>query len=91
MTKKIAVSLPDDVAEWLAGMDNVSAYVAESVRIRMEAQETREILRSVGFEFTEEGRAKAAAQIAEARAKITPELIEFAAKLRANPRPEPQS
>jgi hypothetical protein len=91
MTKKIAVSLPDDVAEWLAEKDNVSAYVAESVRIRMDAHRTREMLRSIGFELTEEGRAKAEAEIGEARAKITPELRAFAAKLRANPRPEPQA
>ena len=39
MTKKIAISIPDDVAEKLGEIDNVSAYVTEAVRRRMRGRD----------------------------------------------------
>ena len=57
MTKRITVSLPDDVAAYLDDAINVSAVVAEAVRAQMDrAAATEELLRAVGFGITAEGR-----------------------------------
>jgi hypothetical protein len=57
MTRRITVSLPDDVAAYLDDANNVSAVVAEAVRAQMDrAAATEELLRAVGFEITAEGR-----------------------------------
>jgi hypothetical protein len=57
MTKRITVSLPDDVAAYLDDAINVSAVVAEALRAHMErAAATEELLRAAGFDITAEGR-----------------------------------
>ena len=57
MTKRITVSLPDDVAAYLDDAINVSAVVAEALRAHMDrATATQELLRAVGYEITPEGR-----------------------------------
>ncbi|MFF5175109.1 hypothetical protein ACFY3U_21070 [Micromonospora sp. NPDC000089] len=81
MTKKIAISLPDDVAERLAREPNVSAFIAESVRRVMAGETTRQTLRSVGFALTDAGLAEAGRKLDEAQARITPELRAEAAAL----------
>ncbi|MEU4474231.1 hypothetical protein [Micromonospora sp. NPDC023888] len=81
MTKKIAISVPDDVAERLAEESNVSAFITDSVRQRMAGERTRRALRQVGFQLTDEGLAEAGRKLDEARAKITPELRAKAAAL----------
>lgn len=60
MTKKIAISVPDDVAERLSAddIDNVSAYITEAVRRRMRSEELRAALISQGFNITDEGVAR---------------------------------
>ena len=83
MTKKIAISVPDDVAARLEREPNVSAYVTESVRIRMNAEDVRRKLIAAGFDITEEGVAQAHAEMEAARAKITPELRRQAAEIQA--------
>ena len=53
MTKRITVSLPDDVAAYLDNAINVSAVVAEAVRAQMDrAAATEDLLRAVGFDDT---------------------------------------
>ncbi|WP_433687004.1 hypothetical protein ACQP0I_25475 [Micromonospora carbonacea] len=81
MTKKIAISVPDDVAERLAEEPNVSAFITESVRQRMAGERTRRTLRQVGFRLTEAGLTEAGQRLDEAQAKITPELRAKAAAL----------
>jgi hypothetical protein len=57
MTKRITVSLPDDVAAYLDDAINVSAVVAEALRAHMDrATATQDLLRAVGYEITPEGR-----------------------------------
>jgi hypothetical protein len=41
MTVKVSVSIPDDVAEWLAGQRNTSAAVAAAVRAQMDNAQAR--------------------------------------------------
>jgi hypothetical protein len=56
MTKRVTVSLPDDVAAYLEGEGNVSAAVADAVRARMDrAAATAAMLRAVGIEVAEPG------------------------------------
>jgi DNA-binding GntR family transcriptional regulator len=58
MTRRITVSLPDDVAEYLDKHPNSSAIVTEAVRARMErAATTRAMLEAAGFRLTPEGQA----------------------------------
>lgn len=59
MTKRVTVSLPDDVAAYLEGEENASAVVADALRARMDrAAATAAMLRVVGIEVTEEGVAR---------------------------------
>jgi hypothetical protein len=83
MTKKITVSLPDDVAERLESEPNVSAFVADAVRRRMGAEQMRRALQDLGFNITDEGLAEARRELDALDAKITPELRREADELAA--------
>jgi hypothetical protein len=66
MTRRITVSLPDDVAQYLDKHPNSSAVVAEAVRARMErGAAVTATLRAAGFNLTDAG-------IASARGKLPP-------------------
>ncbi|MDG4798571.1 hypothetical protein [Micromonospora sp. WMMD1082] len=59
MTKRVTVSLPDDVAAYLDGEENASAAVADALRARMDrAAATAATLRAVGIDVTDEGVAR---------------------------------
>jgi hypothetical protein len=62
MTRKLSISLPDDVAERLDKVDNVSAYIADAIRMKSRREAILQMLHDHGYEFTEE-------QIAIARTK----------------------
>jgi glutamyl-tRNA reductase len=74
MTKKIAISVPDDVAERLAREPNVSAYITDAVRRRMGAERTRDALIALGFDITEEGTARVREQRRQLMESVPPEL-----------------
>jgi hypothetical protein len=64
MTKRVTVSLPDDVAAYLAGEKNASAAVTDALRARMRrGATTLAMLRAAGFNITDEG-------VAAARGKV---------------------
>jgi hypothetical protein len=83
MTKKIAISVPDDVAERLEREPNVSAFISEAVRARMTGESVRRTLEASGFVLTDEGRARVAEELASLRASITPEVRRRSAEIRA--------
>jgi hypothetical protein len=83
MTKKITVSLPDDIAERLSREPNVSAFVADAIRQRMVGEQVREELRAAGFNITDEDMAEAHAEMERLRKSITPKLRAEAAALYA--------
>jgi hypothetical protein len=57
MTKRVTVSLPDDIAAFLEKSDNASATVAEALRAAMDRRgATEAILKSMGYKITEEGK-----------------------------------
>ena len=75
MTKRVTVSLPDDIAAYLDRADNASAAVADALRAKMDrAAATEALLRAAGDEITEAGRARArnglTPMTAEQRAEI---------------------
>jgi hypothetical protein len=76
MTKKIAISIPDDVAERLAAGDieNVSAYVTEAVRRQIEIEKVRQELADAGFTITQEGVDRWRKLLAERRARVDPQM-----------------
>jgi hypothetical protein len=55
MTRKVSISLPDDVAAHLDNVDNASAYIAEAIRLRRKNERTREMLARHGIAVTDEG------------------------------------
>jgi hypothetical protein len=73
VTKKIAISIPDDVAEHLSRVGNVSAYVTEAVRRRARIDQMRADMLRMGFEVTDEGIERWRRLLAEREASFTPE------------------
>ncbi|WP_089007254.1 hypothetical protein [Micromonospora viridifaciens] len=66
MTKRVTVSLPDDVAAYLEREENASAAVADALRARMDrAAATAAMLRTVGIDVTDDG-------VARVRGKLPP-------------------
>jgi len=55
MTRKLSISLPDDVAEHLDTVDNVSAYIADAIRLRRKGERTRDMMAGHGVTVTDEG------------------------------------
>jgi len=53
--RKISIYVPDDVREVLDGVDNASAYVAESIRMRRRREASRAVLREAGYPVADEG------------------------------------
>ena len=74
-------SLPDEIPERLDKERNVAAFVAESIRRRMDLEITRETLNAVGFHITDEGLADARARREAALAGVTPEVTERARQI----------
>ncbi|MCW3818216.1 hypothetical protein ONA91_27570 [Micromonospora sp. DR5-3] len=66
MTKRVTVSLPDDVAAYLEREENASAAVTDALRARMDrAAATAAMLRAVGIDVTDDG-------VAGVRGKLSP-------------------
>lgn len=55
MTRRFSISLPDDVAAELDRVDNASAYIAESIRLRRRRDSVRAVLFNAGYDVTEDG------------------------------------
>lgn len=65
MTAKLSISVPDDVANWLADQPNASAAVTGAVRAQMNAARIADALRAAGIVVTEEGKARWRDRLAE--------------------------
>lgn len=55
MTRKLSISVPDDVAEHLDHVSNASAYITEAVRLRRKQERVRAMLERHGIHVTYEG------------------------------------
>jgi hypothetical protein len=56
MTRKLSISVPDDVAVWLDQQGNVSSAITAVIRGHLASQRTVEVLRRAGFDPSEEGK-----------------------------------
>lgn len=70
MTRRISISLPDDIAEVLDGEPNASAYIADAIARKRAQDATARMLTDAGYTFTEEGLRKARARLLAARARL---------------------
>ena len=74
MTKKLTVSLPDDIAERLSRETNVSAFVAQAVRRQMDRERTVALLGKAGYDLTVGDAEEGFARLHDAQRQMTPEL-----------------
>lgn len=68
MTKKLSISVPDDVADTLTAQPNASAFVAEAVRAHRVRLGTQAMLAEAGYVVTGEGVERMRARYEAARA-----------------------
>ncbi|BFU42849.1 hypothetical protein [Krasilnikovia sp. MM14-A1004] len=91
MTRRITVSLPDDVAEYLDSHPHATDIVTNAVRARMErAAETRKALEAVGFRSTPEGRAWARSVLRPLTEEQRAKARRYAEAIQAGRLPEPE-
>lgn len=74
MTVRIAVSLPDDVAERLAREPNVSRFVAEAVRQQIRRERSLDLLARAGYRFGPADIEEGQRVITDHHGAVTPEL-----------------
>jgi post-segregation antitoxin (ccd killing protein) len=70
MTTRVTVTLPDDVAESLKGLANVSAYVTEALRAKIETESLREMMARHGIRVTVDGSSHARTFLARRRNEL---------------------
>jgi metal-responsive CopG/Arc/MetJ family transcriptional regulator len=63
-SRKISVSIPEDLADQLDGLPNKSEYVTEALRRRQRADRLEEVFAAHGVTVTEEGKARMRARLA---------------------------
>ena len=71
MTKKITISVPDDVAARLDKVDNVSAYLTALARRDLRRETGLQQLSEAGFELSPEGVDRARARLRAAASRVS--------------------
>jgi len=69
MTRRISITLPDEVAQRLDHEENASAYIAEAIRLRVRREALREVLAEAGYEITAEGKDRMRRRLRDAEAR----------------------
>jgi len=69
MTRRISITLPDEVAQRLDHEENASAYIAEAIRLRVRREALREVLAEAGYEITAEGNDRMRRRLRDAEAR----------------------
>jgi hypothetical protein len=80
MTRRITITLPDEIAERLDIEPNASAFVTEALRERIRIERTWAALRSAGYVPSEESRARGRRRLDDARARVTAESLADSAR-----------
>ena len=75
MTRRITITLPDEIAERLDVEPNASAFIAEALRAHIRVEQSWAALREAGYVPTPESRARARQRLDAARARVTPESL----------------
>ncbi len=56
MTRKLSISVPEDVAAWLDRQGNVSSAITEVIRAHLASQRTIDVLLRAGFDPSVDGK-----------------------------------
>ena len=67
--RRMNLSLPEDVAQYLDGVDNASAVVAEAIRARQKSERSRAMLARHGIAVTDDGIKAAGKRLREAESR----------------------
>ncbi|SNT65082.1 hypothetical protein SAMN05421812_1205 [Asanoa hainanensis] len=86
MTKKITVSLPDDVAERLGSERNVSFFVADLIRRQITHERTMALLAESGYSITDEEMDEAFSEVQDAKRTMDARLRRHAEEVLATGR-----
>ena len=70
VTRKISITLPDDVAQLLDREENASAYIAEAIRLRQQREHVRDFLARHGYEVTDEGIGRMRQRLADKKHRV---------------------
>ncbi|MGC4805534.1 hypothetical protein [Micromonospora sp. DT233] len=71
--RKLSISVPEDVADRLEAEPNASAFVADTVRARIELEQLATLHQDLGITVTAEGVTRARARRLAVEAEWTPE------------------
>ncbi len=69
MTRRISITLPDEVAQRLDQEENASAYIADAIRQRVRRETLRDVLVDAGYQITADGKEKMRRRLHEAEAR----------------------
>jgi hypothetical protein len=75
MTRRITITLPDEIAERLDVEPNASAFIARAITEYTRAERTWDMLRQTGYVPTPESRARARKRLDDAGARVTAKSI----------------
>jgi Arc/MetJ-type ribon-helix-helix transcriptional regulator len=64
-SRKISISIPEELADQLEGLPNKSEYVTEALRRRQRADRLEAVFAAHGVTVTDEGKARMRARLAE--------------------------
>ncbi len=70
VTRKISITLPDDVAELLDREENASAYIAEAIPLRQQREHVRDFLARHGYTVTDEGIGRMKQRLADKKRRV---------------------
>ena len=70
-TRRISISVPDDVAERLDREENASAYITGAVRARMRRESVRDVLTAAGFDISTDAVERMRERVADLEARRT--------------------
>ena len=70
MTRKLSITVPDDVAAILDQEENASAYIAESVRLRQKRENIKDFLSRQGYHVTDEGMRRMGERLAAKKREV---------------------
>jgi predicted transcriptional regulator len=84
MTRKLSISLSDDLAAHLDGVENASAVIAAALRKHIMATNVRQALIRQGFDITDNGIEEARREYDAALETITDETRIVAARMYAD-------
>jgi hypothetical protein len=78
MTRRISITVTDEVAAILDQQENASAYISDSVQMRARRESVRQMLEEQGIQVTEEGVSHARRKLQEQRARRHEQLADEA-------------